>query len=281
MHARKAVSSGHVLRNMCQVASVRRVTWQNKRFLKKNPTHINSCQSVIYNHHLQNKQLCSCSCIHRTPTHINTTATRVNPAASNGMEAVQFFSLPFFFWSHSINHTLWLMHQSCNMKKRWESFLFLLFFFFLNPGLSEQPALWLSDRNMDAIAGKWALTVPRGLTTRRLAAPGPLIELRSTWTVLLVLPEAITMTQQGHRAQQVVCVEWRRIRGVFTYGYTGCIPPPTQHKKKHIQFFFLCFYKVGAQKWARRYITSGNVMLHYGQMSLILIWGRINTEVRV
>lgn len=226
---------------MGQVASARRITWQNKHFLKKK--HIKSCQGVIYNRHLLNKQLCSCSYIHRIPTHINTTTTRVKPAAfnaENGSSTLYVFShLPFS--SHSINYTQWLMHQSCNMKKTRESFIFS------NPGLSGRPALWLSDRNMDAVAGKWALTVPQGLTTRPAAAPGPLIELRSSWTVLLALPEAITMTQQGHRAQQVVCVEWRRIRGVFTHGYTGCIPPPTQcKKKKHIEFFFLCFYRVKA-----------------------------------
>lgn len=38
---------------------------------------------MIYNGHLQNKQLCSCSYNHRAPMHINTTATRVKPAAFN------------------------------------------------------------------------------------------------------------------------------------------------------------------------------------------------------
>lgn len=78
----------------------------NVSFKKK---HIKSCQGVIYNRHLQNKQLCSCSCVHREPTHINTTATRVKPAAFNsahGMVAARctFFSL-LPFSSHSINHT--------------------------------------------------------------------------------------------------------------------------------------------------------------------------------
>lgn len=110
-------------------------------------------------------------------------------------------------------------------------------------------------------------------------ASGLLIELGSYWTMLLSLPETITMNQRGHQAWWDICFkQWGR-RACLKKAKQGASPPPThvraketalRRQEKKFSLFFPLF--VFSSEWF--------IVMNHGGLNINLFSLRITDLAR-